>query len=134
MIIKNIHETEYFTAADGSEITETFGIPSTKNHEGSVAYAIVPPRVKLNTHQHTFLEWYIITKGIGRMMVNNEQRDVLPGDNVYIPSGIWHSIENLSNADPLELYCFCVPAFTLEGTTMKDGSAPTESIQRNFQE
>lgn len=132
MQIRNIEQTDYFTAADGCRITETFGIPTTQTKEGSVAYAVVPPKVKLFTHKHTFKEFYIITKGKGRMEQNDEFKTVGPGDNIYIPEETWHSIENLSGTEPLELYCFCTPAFTLEGTTMRDGSKPKESIERDW--
>lgn len=132
MKIRNINETDYFTAADGCKILETFGIPTSKTREGSVAYAIVPPKIKLFTHKHTFKEFYIITKGKGRMFQNEETKEVGAGDNIYISEGTWHSIENLSNTENLELYCFCTPAFTLEGTTMQDGSQAKESIERNW--
>lgn len=132
MQIRNINETEYFTAADGCKVTETFGIPTTKTKEGSVAYCIVPPKIKLFVHKHTFREWYIITKGQGLMVMNEETQEVHSGDNIQIPAGTWHSIENLSARETLELYCFCTPAFNLEGTIMKDGSIPKESVERNF--
>lgn len=132
MNIRNIHKSEPFIAADGCKITETFGIPTAKMPEGSVAYAVVPPKIKLFTHKHTFKEFYIITKGKGRMFLGDETKEVGPGDNIYIPEGSWHSIENLSDFDPLELYCFCTPAFTLEGTTMRDGSKPKESLERDW--
>lgn len=132
MQIRNIQEEEYFTAADGCKVAETFGVPSAKIREGSVAYCIVPPRVKLFVHKHTFKEWYIIVQGNGMMFQNQETQKVRAGDNIYIPEGTWHSIENLSDKEPLELYCFCTPAFTLEGTTMQDGSQPHESIERTW--
>ena len=131
MQIKNIRETEYFTAVDQCRITETFGIPTAKLQEASVAYAIVPPKIKLFPHKHTFKEFYIITRGRGRMYLGDTTQKVSPGDNIYIPEGIWHSIENLGDEN-LELYCFCAPAFTVEGTTMQDGSEPKESVERNF--
>lgn len=132
MQIRNIQETEYFTAADGCKVAEIFGIPTTKTPEGSVAYCIVPPKVKLYVHKHTFREWYIITKGKGLMYMNDETQEVHAGDNIEIPDGIWHSIENLSPQETLELYCFCTPAYHLEGTVMQDGSIPKESIERDF--
>lgn len=97
-----------------------------------MAYAIVPPRVKLFVHKHTFKEFYIITRGKGLMFQNDETQEVGTGANIYIPEGTWHSIENLSDKEPLELYCFCTPAFTLEGTTMQDGSQPKEGIERSW--
>ena len=131
MQIKNICETEYFTAVDQCRITETFGVPTARLKEASVAYAIVPPKVKLFPHKHTFKEFYIIVKGRGLMYLGDATQKVGPGDNIYIPEETWHSIENLGSEN-LELYCFCAPAFTVEGTTMQDGSKPKESVERKF--
>ena len=132
MKIKNVREMEYFTAADGCKITETFGVPSEGIHDGSVAFAILPPGHKTEPHNNNFSEWYIITKGKGILYINEEKMaEVKPGDNIRMPADGWHSIENTGSED-VELYCFCVPAFTLEKTTMKDGSKPEESIERNF--
>ncbi|MBI4127062.1 MAG: cupin domain-containing protein [Deltaproteobacteria bacterium] len=132
MNVRNIAETEYFIAADGAKITETFGIPTTKTREGSVAYAIIPPKVKLYTHKHTFEEWYVITKGKGLMELADETQKVGPGDNIYIKRGTWHSIENIAEREPLELYCFCTPAYTVDGTIFKDGVQRRENIERDF--
>lgn len=132
MNIRNIKETPYFTAADGCKITETFGIPSAKMAEASVAYAVVPPQIKLYTHKHTFEEFYVITKGSGLMELGQEFKEVKPGDNIYIPRGTWHSIKNTSESETLELYCFCAPAYTLEGTIFQDGVQRRESIERHF--
>ena len=131
MQIKNIRETENFTPGDQCRITEPFGIPPAKLQEASVAYAIVPPKIKLFPHKHTFKEFYIIVKGRGLMYLGDATQKIGPGDNIYIQEGIWHSIENLGDEN-LELYCFCAPAFTVEGTTMQDGSKPKESVERKF--
>ncbi len=131
MDVKNIRETEYFRSTDDCMITETFGIPSEGIKEASVAYAILPKHQKTNEHRHNFLEWYIITNGKGLMYINNEKKEIKIGDNILIKKNNWHYIENISN-DNLEFYCFCVPAFSLEGTTMKNGSKATENIKRDF--
>lgn len=132
MNIRNIKETEYFTAADGCKITETFGIPSTTTSKASVAYAVVPAQVKLFTHKHTFEEFYVIVKGRGLMELGDKLEEVKPGDNIYISKGTWHSIKNLSDSETLELYCFCSPAYTLRGTIFQDGVERRESVERHF--
>ena len=38
----------------------------------------------------------MITAGSGRMLVGEEERQVGPGDLVYVPSGTIHGIENVS--------------------------------------
>jgi mannose-6-phosphate isomerase-like protein (cupin superfamily) len=131
MKVKNVRKTEYFTSTDRCRITETFGLPTEKIKEASVAFAILPPAQATDAHHHNFLEWYIVTAGKAEMTIGAENREVGIGDNILIPKGEWHSIRNTGPSD-LEFYCFCVPAFTLEGTTMKDGSEAKESLERKF--
>lgn len=131
MKVKNIRDTEYFTSADQCRITETFGLPTEGMRVASVAFAILPPAQETAPHHHNFLEWYIITKGSATMCIGDEKRAVGVGDNILIEKGSWHAIRN-TGRDDLEFYCFCVPAFTLEGTTMKDGSKPKEGVERKF--
>lgn len=131
MKIKNVRGAEYFTAADGCKITETFGLPSEGIKEASIAFAILPPGKTTDAHFHNFLEWYIVTKGRAVMTIGDEKKEVGEGSNIHIEKGRWHTIKNTGNRD-LEFYCFCVPAFTLEGTTMRDGSKAKESIERKF--
>lgn len=131
MKVKNIRKMEYFTAADKCKITETFGIPSEGVREASVAFAILPEAHSTDPHYHNFLEWYIVTKGEAQMTIDDERQEVGPGDNIFIERGKAHSIKNTGKGD-LEFYCFCVPSFTLEGTTMLDGSRARESVERRF--
>lgn len=131
MKIKNVRNLEYFTATDGTKITETFGIPSESIKEASVAFAILPPGMQTDEHCHNFLEWYIVTSGRGVMTINGESKDVAEGDNILIPKESWHTIRTAGGKD-LEFYCFCVPAFTLTGTKMKSGTIAKESIERKW--
>lgn len=131
MKIKNTGKTEYFTAADGCKITELYGIPTEGLREASVAFAILPTEQATASHQHNFLEWYVITKGSAVMRINDEAREVGAGDTVFISRNNWHTIRNTGNGD-LEFYCFCVPAFNLEGTKMEDESEVKESVERDF--
>lgn len=129
--VKNIRKMEYFTSADKCKITETFGIPTERIKEASVAFAILPPAQATDSHHHNFMEWYIVTNGKAVMTIGNEKQEVKTGDNIFIPKGERHSIRNIGSEE-LEFYCFCVPAFTLEGTVMEDGSQSKESVQRKF--
>lgn len=131
MKIKNVAVMDYFTSADGCKITETFGLPTEGINDASVAFAIVSPKSSTDPHKHDFLEWYIITKGKAVMNIGDESSRVGVGDNIFIPKGQWHSISNVEEEE-LEFYCFCVPAFNLNGTTMKNGSEAREGATRNF--
>lgn len=119
MKVKNVEESEYFTAVDGSKITELFGMPTEKIKEMSLAYAKVTVGKKTDEHLHKFWEIYTIVKGRGRMHLDGKEKEVGEGDSVLIPSGKNHFIENIGEGE-LEFYCFCVPAFTPEETEMKE--------------
>jgi len=131
MNVKNVRDMEYFTSVDGCKIAESFGIPSEGIKDASIAYATQPAGKSTNPHYHDFLEWYIIVKGNGEMMIGKEKRLVGEGDNIMIPKNELHSVSAKGETD-LEFYCFCVPAFTLHGTVMKDGGKPKESLERNW--
>ena len=119
MNVKNVKGLEYFTSVDGCRIAETFGLPSENIRDASIAYAILEPGKSTKPHCHDFLEWYIIVKGNAEMTIGKEKRPVIEGDNIMICKNERHSISAKGDSD-LEFYCFCVPAFTLDGTMMKD--------------
>lgn len=131
MKVKSIKKTKYFTSADGCRITETFGVPSEAIKEASIAYAKLAAGKSTFSHCHNFLEWYIITKGRGSIMIDKKKKRVSEGDNIMIAKKKWHSI-SANKKTNLEFYCFCVPAFTLDDTIMKNGEKPRESLERDW--
>ena len=120
MNVKNVKDMEYSTSVDGCKIAETFGIPSEGITDASIAYAILAAGKSAKSHCHNCLEWYIIIKGNAEMVIGKEKRLVEEGGNIMIPKNERHFISAKGETD-LEFYCFCVPAFTIGGTTMKDG-------------
>ena len=117
IIVKRTEDYEPFKAVDGSEIVEVIGIPATGTEGVSLARAVVKTGGKTEKHTHDFLEIYMITKGEGIMHINDESKNVCIGDNILIPRGESHWIENTGKED-LEIWCICVPAFTAENTNM----------------
>lgn len=59
-----------------------------------LAHASVPPGNTLLGHVDPMEEIYIIQKGLGRMVVGNEARDVKPGDAIHIAIGQFHELTN----------------------------------------
>jgi mannose-6-phosphate isomerase-like protein (cupin superfamily) len=59
-----------------------------------LAHASVPPGHTLIGHVDPMEEIYIIQKGHGRMQVDNETRDITPGDALHIPIGSFHELIN----------------------------------------
>ena len=59
-----------------------------------LAHAFVAPGKKLLGHVDPMEEIYYIESGHGRMQVNNDVRDVAPGDAIHIPIGDYHELTN----------------------------------------
>ena len=56
----------------------------------------VAPGSRQRPHYHPSEQIYVITAGRGKMLVGKEEREVGAGDLVYVPSGVIHGIENVS--------------------------------------
>lgn len=56
----------------------------------------VVPGSRPRPHDHPSEQVYVVTAGKGRMLVDGEEREVGPGDLVYVPFGAVHGIENAS--------------------------------------
>lgn len=62
-----------------------------------MAHASVPPGEMLEGHRDPMEEIYIIQTGRGRMQVDDELRDVEPGDAIHIPIGALHELTNIGD-------------------------------------
>jgi mannose-6-phosphate isomerase-like protein (cupin superfamily) len=116
MDIKNLSEVPAFITKDGSEIRELLAHRNSAIHNQSLAEARLPVGASTQEHYHPKTEEiYYITHGKGRMRIENESRDVKPGDAIAIPPGRKHKLENTGN-EPLRLLCCCAPAYEHEDT------------------
>jgi len=59
-----------------------------------LAHASVAPGKKLLGHMDPMEEIYIIQSGRGRMQVGDEISEVVAGDAIHIPVGIFHELAN----------------------------------------
>ncbi len=64
-----------------------------------LAHAFVPPGKKLTSHVDPMEEIYIIQSGSGRMAVDEETREVFPGDAIHIPIGSYHELVNTGDEE-----------------------------------
>ena len=55
-------------------------------------------------HTHPTHEFYFMMTGTGVMTIGEEQRDVAPGDLIYIPPDAVHSLRTTSD---VAVHCFC---------------------------
>ncbi|MCK5303361.1 MAG: cupin domain-containing protein [Candidatus Thorarchaeota archaeon] len=80
----------------------------------SIAHAIVKPgNASLSHRIKTSSEIYYILKGSGRMYINEESKDVGPGDTIYVPPNAIQYIENTGDAD-LVFLCIVYPSWRAE--------------------
>ncbi len=122
MDVKNIHEVEAFTTADGSEIRELLAHRNSSIHKQSLAEARLKPGQKTTPHYHPQTEEiYYILSGKGRMDLADEQRDVGIGDAIAIPPGVTHQIAN-TGQEMLVFLCCCAPGYEHEDTVLLEES------------
>jgi quercetin dioxygenase-like cupin family protein len=59
-------------------------------------------------HSHHTHEYYYVLSGRGVMVIEEEEREVVPGDFVYIPPNAEHSLRTVSDTAPLRALVFAV--------------------------
>ena len=120
MDIHNLSDVPAFTTKDGSEIRELLAHRNSCVRQQSLAEARVPVGGSTLEHYHVQTEEiYFITHGNGRMKIEDDSRDVKPGDAIAIPPGRKHKIWN-TGAEPLRLLCCCAPAYEHEDTIITE--------------
>ena len=62
----------------------------------------------VHPHSHRTHEYYYILSGRGIMVIEDEEREVVPGDFIYIPSEKVHSIRTVSDTAPLRALVFAI--------------------------
>lgn len=76
----------------------------------TMTWVQVPPGASQALHRHAPEQAYVIVRGTGRVSVDDDERDVGPGDLVLAPSGAMHGIEN-TGEELLEYVSAATPAF-----------------------
>src|SRR6266498_4139415 len=120
MDVKNLDDVPAFTTKDGSEIRELLAHRNSVIRNQSLAEARVPVGGSTLEHYHAKTEEiYYITAGAGRMRIEDEMRDVKPGDAIAIPPGSRHKLWNAGN-ETLRLLCCCAPAYEHSDTIITE--------------
>lgn len=120
MDIKNLADVPAFTTKDGSEIRELLAHRNSAICNQSLAEARLPAGASTQEHYHPKAEEiYYITHGTGRMRVEDELREVKPGDAIAIPPGKKHKLWN-TGTETLRLLCCCAPAYEHEDTVITE--------------
>jgi mannose-6-phosphate isomerase-like protein (cupin superfamily) len=117
--IVNRNASVPFVTKDGSEIRSILDRTNSTAANQSLAEATLPPGAATEAHRHPVTEEvYYVLRGVGRMAVGFEEREVGPGDGVLIPPGTRHTIRNVG-AEPLVFLCCCAPPYSHEDTVIE---------------
>lgn len=130
LIVQNRDVVDAFTTKDGSTIREILAPANSSGtivHQ-SLAEATLAPGAATEAHFHPITEEiYYILRGIGRMQIATELREVGPSDAIAIPPGSPHRITNHGNTD-LVFLCCCAPAYSHDDTVMVDLPEPPSVV------
>lgn len=118
MDIINREQTTPFTTLDGSEIRELMAHRNSAIKNQSLAEATVPVSSITKEHFHKKTEEiYYILQGKGKMLIEDETRNVTVGDAIAILPGKRHKIQNTGEV-PLVFLCCCAPCYEHEDTVL----------------
>jgi mannose-6-phosphate isomerase-like protein (cupin superfamily) len=118
MLAKSLESCPEIIAGDGTELREL--LHSARDDVScpfSLAHARLPVGSWSLLHALKTTEVYYILAGRGRMEIDGEQRDVEPGDTIYIPPQGRQRILSLG-PQPLEFLCIVDPAWRAEDETV----------------
>ena|SRR5688572_11156821 len=122
MDIRKLGEVPAFITKDGSEIRELLAYRNSCIKQQSLAEARIQPGGSTQEHYHPRTEEiYYITAGRGLMRIENENREVAPGDAIAIPPGQKHKIWN-TGSEPLHLLCCCAPPYEDADTVITESN------------
>jgi mannose-6-phosphate isomerase-like protein (cupin superfamily) len=79
----------------------------------SIQISSVPVGSEQPVHAHEPEQCYYVIKGKGLMIIEDETREVSPGDAIHIPSNKKHGIKNIGD-EALEYLTANSPAFSKE--------------------
>lgn len=113
-------EVNPFITADGSQIRELIHPNFSHAQNQSLAEATLAPGCATTEHYHPRAEEiYYILHGSARLRLNEDVRDLRPGDAVLIPAGARHKIWN-TGPGKLRFLCCCAPAYSGEDTVLTE--------------
>jgi len=120
MHVTRYDEIEPFTTKDGSQIREWAGRAAAPAVNQSLAEASLPPGAATTEHFHRLSEeLYLVTNGVGRLRVGDEEREIRAGDCAVIPPGARHKLWNTGD-EVLRVVCACSPAYSHEDTVLTE--------------
>jgi mannose-6-phosphate isomerase-like protein (cupin superfamily) len=102
MIVRNVNDKEVLDTtylAHGGAIAQMILDRRTLKEIGFLAIAKLAPGKEIEAHVDPMEEIYFILSGSGEMRVDEEARQVGPGDATWIPVGSAHALLNNGQED-----------------------------------
>jgi mannose-6-phosphate isomerase-like protein (cupin superfamily) len=102
MVVRNINDEEVLDTtylAHGGAMAQMILDRRTLKEIGFLAIARLSPGKEIEAHIDPMEEIYFVLKGSGKMYVDEETRQVGPGDATWIPVGSRHSLFNNGHED-----------------------------------
>lgn len=73
----------------------------------SMGMVVLDPRGgQVPWHNHEQEEVYLVLEGTGEMCLGDERLEIVAGQAVYIPSGVFHQLTNVGDEPMRMLYCY----------------------------
>jgi len=111
MLIVNRHDAKVIRAPHGSDIRPLIDRTTSPINQCSLAEEILPPGATVTPHHHEVIEEiYYILEGDGMMKIDDEEREVVAGDAIYIPRFASHTLTNTGDGT-MKILLICGPAF-----------------------
>ena len=102
MIVRNINDKEVLDTtyiAHNGAIAQMILDRRVLKELGFLAIARLAPGNEIETHVDPMEEIYFVASGTGEMRVDDEAKQVNPGDATWIPTGSRHSLLNNGNEE-----------------------------------
>lgn len=85
------------------------------------------PQEDIGMEIHEITDQFLrIEKGMGKVVIDNQEHPIKDGDAIVIPAGAKHNIVNLSNTEELKLYTLYAPPHHKDKTVHKTKSDALE--------
>ena len=98
----------------GGQVSHMLAAPELGAPSLTVTWVVGEPDSQQPLHAHEeSVQVYVIVRGRGLMIVDDEQREVAEGTAVVIPPGAKHAIRN-TGTEPLEYVSATAPPFPAE--------------------
>lgn len=91
----------------------------TGQHSQLVVMSLLPGE-EIGMEVHEIVDQFLrIEKGMGKAIINGEEKEIKDGDAIIVPAGAQHNVINLSTTEPMKIYTVYSPPHHKDGTIHK---------------